>query len=173
MEGFEDEKQEVEPFETTVFPSTRTIRNPGSRIFHGCLIFPLLLVMALAVTSLSYFAVINERVGDIQLPNENKKCVLFASYSDSSKGLDMGSNHGCVFSIFGEVAVAVAAALLIVWMIIKTSAGFHLATWTLVCEIPVFVLHAVFAFCVSVTVSIGLAITCSEYEKFGSSAEGG
>jgi hypothetical protein len=60
MEGFEDEKQEVEPFETTVFPSTRTIRNPGSRIFHGCLIFPLLLVMALAVTSLSYFAVINE-----------------------------------------------------------------------------------------------------------------
>jgi hypothetical protein len=40
--------------------------------------------------------------------------------------MDLGSNHGCVFSIFGEVAVAVAAALLVVWMIIKTSAGFHL-----------------------------------------------
>ena len=126
MEGLEDERQEVEPFETTVFPSRKAIHNPGSRVLHGCLIFPFLLVMAFAITSLSYFAVTNEKVGDLKLPNENDKCVLFATYTAKGGGVDLGSNHACVFSIFGEVAVAVTAALLVVWLIIKTSAGFHL-----------------------------------------------
>ena len=127
MEGLEDERQEVEPFEETVFPSARSIRNPGSRIFHGCLILPLVLVMALAITSLSYFAVTNEKVQDLpEVRKHDQKCVLFAHFSDTGNLLDLGPNGGCVFSIFGEVAVAVTAALLVVWMIIKTSAGFHL-----------------------------------------------
>jgi hypothetical protein len=163
MDDSRDERQEVEPFEATVFPPRRwTIRNPGSRVFHCCLILPLLLVLALAITSLSYFAVTNDDVENLHL-HDNGKCVLFAQYHKDD--VDLSSGHACIFSIFGEVAVAVAAALLILWMIIKTAAGFHLVTCVLLCEIPVLVLHAVFAFCVSLTISIGLAITCGEYSK--------
>ena len=121
----DEENHEVEPFETTVFPTRNSVRNPVSRVFHCCLTFPVLLVMALSITSLSYLAVINEKVGDLS-DTYGGSCVLFSTYNGDGKVLDLGSSHGCVFAIFGEVAVAVAAALLIVWLIIKATAGFHL-----------------------------------------------
>ena len=126
MEATEDERQEVEPFETTVFPPKRSIRNPASRVFHCCLIFPLALVTALAITSLSYLAVTNEEVGDLS-HTFGGSCVLYCKYNEDNNELHLGSSHACVFAIFGEVAVAVVAALLVVWLIIKTSAGFHLS----------------------------------------------
>lgn len=121
----EEEKHEVEPFQAGIFTSSRNIRNPGSRVFHCCLIVPLLLILAFAITSLSYFAVMDEEVRDLKLEGSGK-CVLFARWNKDTGYIDLNSSHACTFSIFGEVSVAVLAALLIVWMIVKTSAGFHM-----------------------------------------------
>lgn len=119
---------EVEPFERTIFSSGRTIRNLGSRILHCCMILPLLFILALSITSLSYFAVTDENVGDVK-KHCNGKCILFADYNEHEGCIDLSSSHACVFSIFGEVAVAVLASLLIVWMIIKAFAGFHMSVY--------------------------------------------
>ena len=122
----EGEKHEVEPFEATVFTTSRSIRNPISRGVHCCLIVPLVLILAFAISSLSYFAVTHEKIGDIKHVNGHGRCILFADYNEDIQNIDLSSGHACVFSIFGEVAVAVLACLLIIWMIIKTSAGFHM-----------------------------------------------
>ena len=121
---------EPEPFSANPFASGNAVRNPGSRVLHCFMILPLLLVLALSITSLSYFAVIHEKVGATDLPCGGGKCILFAKWNgDGNNGegcIDLSSGHACVFSIFGEVAVAVLSALLIVWMIVKASAGFNL-----------------------------------------------
>ena len=123
----DDADEEVGPFERTIFSSGRNIRNPASRFVHCSMILPLLLVLALSITSLSYFAVTDDRVGDVNLDKCSGECILYADYDEHNNCLDLSSNHACVFSIFGEVAVAVLASLLIVWMIIKASAGFHMS----------------------------------------------
>lgn len=120
-----EEKHDVGPFESNILTGGSSIRNPGSRVVHCCMILPLLLVLSLAITSLSYFAVIDNKVGNVEhLPQGSGHCVLFGQWN--GKNITLSSGHACVFSIFGEVAVAVLAALLIVWMIVKTSAGFYM-----------------------------------------------
>jgi hypothetical protein len=167
MDPEPEAEQEVEPFSGNAFTSGNTVRNPGSRVLHLFMIPPLLLVLALSVTSLSYFAVIDDKVGAGDKDYIcSGKCILFAKWNGDSLCIDLSSGHACVFSIFGEVAVAVLSALLVVWMIVKASAGFYITTWVLVCEVPLLTLHMVFAFCVSITISIGLAFTCDAYDHF-------
>ena len=122
----EGERQEVEPFDAAIVAARRGKRNLISRGFHCCLILPLALVLVLSITSLSYFAVTDGKVRDTDLPHGRGKCILFADYNEDVMGIDLSSGHACVFSIFGEVAVSVLAAFLIVWLIVKTSAGFHM-----------------------------------------------
>ena len=102
------------------------LRNPFSRVTHCFLILPLMLILALALTSLSYVAVTDSRVGDLhsRLPGDGK-CVLYAKWVPDKTELHLSDGHACVFSIFGEAAVAVLAALLVLWMVIKAAAGFY------------------------------------------------
>lgn len=124
-----EERHDVGPFESTVFSRQSSIRNPFSRVVHCFMIIPLLLILGLALSSLGYFAVIDSKVSGVDAPPGGGHCILFADWnkdaSNRAGDLDLGSGHVCVFVIFGEVAVAVLAALLIVWMIVKTSAGFY------------------------------------------------
>lgn len=160
----EDEKHDTDPFTTIRRTEGGGLRNPGSRVLHAALIVPFVLVVVLSVTSVSYFAVTNEQIGNLKGLYSGGKCVLFARWHSKSLHLILSSSHACVFSIFGEVAVGVVAALMIVWLVIKAAAGIFAASWIVFCEIPVSLLHMIFAFCVSVTLSIGLAVTCEEYK---------
>lgn len=121
-----EERHDVGPFESTTFSRQSSIRNPFSRVVHCFLIFPLLLILGLALSSLGYFAVIDDKVSGVGVASGGGHCILFADWNDDAHDLDLGSGHVCVFVIVGEVAVAVLAALLIVWMIVKTLAGFYM-----------------------------------------------
>lgn len=147
----DSEGERLEPFDAAVVSSRRAIRNPISRCFHCTQILPLVFILALSITSLSYFAVTDEKIGDVDLPHGKGKCVLYTRYNEDVKGLDLSSGHACVFSIFGEVAVAVLAAFLIVWVIIKTTVGFHM----------------------SVSISLALCCVCIAFTLYSTMAAGG
>lgn len=120
--NMEEEKHDTtDPFTTIRRTESRGLRNPGSRVVHVALILPFVLVVVLSVTSVSYFAVTNERIGDLKDLNSDGKCILFAKFS--TKSLKLSSGHACVFSIFGQVAVGVVAALVILWLVVKAAAG--------------------------------------------------
>ena len=122
----EEEKHEVDPFDAAIISRKSGLRNPLSRLLHACMILPLLLVLALSITSLSYFAVTNNRIGDLKLHAGSGDCVLYATWKTREQYIKLSSGHACVFAIFGEVAVAVMAAVLILWMVVKTAAGFYM-----------------------------------------------
>ena len=121
----EEESHEIFPSDGSERTNQRfPLRNPGSRVVHGCLIIPLLMIMALSLTSLSYFATTDSRIKDIDIPGSGD-CVLYGEWKRMHSEMHLSSGHACVFSLFGEVAVAVLAALLILWMVVKAAAGFY------------------------------------------------
>ena len=124
----EEEKHEVDPFDAAIIARKSGLRNPLSRLLHACMILPLLLVLALSIASLSYFAVTNNRIGELKLDAGagSGDCVLYATWKTREQVIKLSSGHACVFAIFGEVAVAVMAAVLILWMVVKTAAGFYM-----------------------------------------------
>lgn len=121
----EEESHDVFPSQGMERTNQRLpLRNPGSRVAHGCMVLPLLMIMALSLTSLSYFAVTDSRIKDIDVPGSGD-CVLYGEWKRKPSVIHLSSGHACVFALFGEVAVAVLAALLILWMVVKAAAGFY------------------------------------------------
>ena len=122
----EEESHEVFTYNSGGAGDREPLRNPVSRVTHCFFTLPLMLVLALALTSLSYVAVTDSRVEDLhsRLPGDGK-CVLYGKWIHEKSELHLSDGHACVFSIFGEAAVAVLAALLVLWMVIKAAAGFY------------------------------------------------
>lgn len=94
-------------------------RNLGSRVLHALLTVAFLVVLLLAVASLSFFAVKHNQIRrNIDSSTHKGHCILYAEHRD-----DLSSNSACLFAIYSEALVALMALIFMVWLVIKTVTG--------------------------------------------------
>ena len=113
------------------------MKNAGSRVFYGLMVFPCVMLCIISVISFSTFAYEHNRVkSDVKKADERlgiprrDYCILYAESlgdidHDKKDEIELGNDGPCAFAIWGEVTVCFVSILLGTLYVVKALIGIN------------------------------------------------